>query len=466
MPIPRRLPLPLFGRPVALLLVLFLATLGACDPTEEEPDPEPIVATSSGMVRGASDGAVRRFLGIPYAAAPTGERRFALPVAPAKWRNVRAVQTPAPTCVQPDGSGQEDCLTLNIWTPDPAPHDAPVVFYVHGGGFSSGSASDPRTAPERLVERGVIVVAANYRLGPLGFLAHPELERINVGLADQQMALRWVRAHIGAFGGDPSRITVMGASSGAVSACLLAARGGAESLAGMILHSGPCVGFPFRERSHAEKEGSAMATALGCQDLACLRTVDAAQLVQALPEKPGYFVGPGTTWFPVVDELLVPADLAGALRQTRLPVMMGTTTDEGTMFAGMAGYTQPEVSQPITDSFHCWDEMTAQAWGGPVYRFRFEYAWSVPAFPFLGAFHASDVAIVFGSDFIGATIGAVEEKLGAQMRSKWTRFADSGAPGWSAGAQWLWRIDDQGSRQTEAPMACPDLSRLGEGLSL
>jgi para-nitrobenzyl esterase len=196
------------------------------------------VRTTSGAVQGAVTDVVA-FKGIPYAAPPTSDRRWRAPVPPEPWTGVRDATRFGPQCIQPGnfapsgrGANQpssipssEDCLTLNVWTPAAVSGERlPVMVWFHGGGFTIGSGSSPGSEGESLARHGVVVVTLNYRLGALGFLAHPALSREsdrhvsgNYGLLDQIAALRWIRENIAEFGGNPENVTVFGQSAGASS---------------------------------------------------------------------------------------------------------------------------------------------------------------------------------------------------------------------------------------------------------
>src|SRR4029077_4131516 len=195
--------------------------------------------TTSGSISGVREGGVSVYKGVPFAVPPLGELRWRPPEPPAPWTGTRTATAFAPACMQEGVSmpGEvppavsEDCLYLNIWTP--AKRIAgrlPVIVWIYGGGYRNGSASMPLYWGDQLAHRGVIVVTIAYRLGPLGFLALPELTREskdgssgNYGLMDQIAALRWVQHNIAAFGGDPNRVTIAGQSSGAMSVSILMA---------------------------------------------------------------------------------------------------------------------------------------------------------------------------------------------------------------------------------------------------
>ena len=190
-----------------------------------------IVETASGRVEGTEEGGVHVFRGIPFAAPPTGDLRWRPPQPPEPWTGIRAAtdfgpwapQSPpaSPLAGELTGETAEDCLALNVWTPGADASPRPVMVWVHGGGFTGGSGAMPLYSGGRLATRGdVVVVTVNYRLGVLGFLAHPDLADEesgaagNWGLLDQVAALRWVQDNIEAFGGDPATVTVFGESAG------------------------------------------------------------------------------------------------------------------------------------------------------------------------------------------------------------------------------------------------------------
>jgi para-nitrobenzyl esterase len=193
--------------------------------------------TDSGRVRGVDAAGVVAYEGIPFAAPPVGPLRWREPQTVQSWKGVRAATAFAPACLQlgasmpgePDPRTDEDCLYLNVWAPAGQPRiRRPVMVFIPGGGYTNGATSLPLYWGDRLARRGVVVVTVSYRLGPLGFLTHPELTAEstrhssgNYGLMDQAAALRWVRRNIKAFGGDPGRVTIFGQSAGAMSVSML-----------------------------------------------------------------------------------------------------------------------------------------------------------------------------------------------------------------------------------------------------
>lgn len=211
----------------AILVASFLLGSASCEVVASER------LTDAGRVSGVQEDRVAVFRGIPYAAAPTGELRWRPPEQPPPWSGVRQADVFGPSCPQPpvpapagpEGPTSEDCLTLNIWEPIARTTEKlPVMVWIHGGGFFLGSGSQPLYDGAELARRGAVVVTFNYRLGALGFLAHPALTNEqaghplgNYGLLDQIALLQWVQRNIASFGGDPDNVTVFGESAGGVS---------------------------------------------------------------------------------------------------------------------------------------------------------------------------------------------------------------------------------------------------------
>jgi para-nitrobenzyl esterase len=341
------------------------------------------------------NGAVRQFLGIPYAAPPTGANRWRPPQPVTPWTASRDATAMPKYCPQIqvggtsiDPNSDEDCLTVNVWTPNPAPATAlPVMVWIHGGAFVFGSGADSFYYGNNLVDVGnVVVVTMNYRLGALGFLAHPALTAEstdhptsgNYGFEDQQAALGWVKNNIAAFGGDPAQVTVFGESAGGFSVCAhLMAPGSQGLFVRAISESGLCAS-PLREtRDQAYSNGQALATAMGCTDpstlLSCMRSKTPTDLLSAFSGSgmlPGglFFQGQfsgasagdgGTaggagaggaaggsqTWSPVVDMVDIPAPV-GTLRTTfaKTTLLLGTNANEGAIFTSPLPFNGVPVS--------------------------------------------------------------------------------------------------------------------------
>ena len=362
------------------LLVLFAA---ACAPEVVEVAPlSEVVTTGQGDVRGAftdEDQAVLAFKGIPYAAPPVGELRWQRPVEPAAWTGERDATAFAKPCLQapsPEGfyaqdpmPQSEDCLHLNVWAPAGAVDAArPVMVWIHGGAFITGTANMPLYDGESLARAGVVLVSVNYRLGLMGFFAHPALSAEspsgasgNQGLWDQIAALEWVRDNIAAFGGDPGNVTIFGESAGSISVCYLTATPKARGLfAKAIGQSGGCFGkhatldsdegvvvdnaIPGQLAGSGHAVGVGLAEALGVEGdgaeaIAALRERDAETMIQALYE--AQVVAPWRSIF--VDGELFPDQMRRLVesgRGSQVDILVGSTADEGsTLFMDM-----PDVS--------------------------------------------------------------------------------------------------------------------------
>ncbi|MFI6814921.1 carboxylesterase/lipase family protein [Nonomuraea sp. NPDC050328] len=302
----------------------------------------PQVRTDLGWVKGTQTAGHRLYQGIPYAAAPTGERRWRSPGPAAPWPGVRDATAPGPRCTQPTAPAgtSEDCLYLNVTVPRTPGGRKPVMVWLHGGGFVEGAGSD--FDARRLAATGdVIVVTVNYRLGVFGLFAHPGLAGSGgFALEDQQAALRWVRRNAAAFGGDPGNVTLFGESAGGKSVCAHPASPGAAGLfQRAIMQSAPCTGtvpagtmFPGLPAFHqwptvAEREGDGarLAAEVGCADpataLACLRRLPAERL---LPLHDRFIT-------PAAGSPVLPKDPERAMAEGafhRVPVISGTTRDE------------------------------------------------------------------------------------------------------------------------------------------
>jgi para-nitrobenzyl esterase len=328
----------------------------------------PIVTTGDGAVRGTTAGTVDEFLGIPYAAPPTGNLRWRPPRPPAEWRGVRDATQFGPSCPQPPspfappGPFSEDCLYLNVYTPTgDADHrplrggdedGRPVLVWIHGGGLTEEAGRNYDGS--KLAADGTVVVTINYRLGALGFLAHPALASGpggpagNYGLMDQQAALRWVHDNIAHFGGDPRNVTIAGQSAGGLSVLAQMVSPGARGLfAKAIIQSGS---FALNQRplADAEAAGEAFAAQAGCPDqtAACLRQLPASTLVS-----PNFVEIPGVVDGKVLTERIGTALAAG--RFARVPVLNGTNHDEERLFVSIGltvsqGTDVPIAEQPVT----------------------------------------------------------------------------------------------------------------------
>ena len=342
------------GAVAVYLLGFVLLTLRAEAPAQGKHAPH--VRIGQGALSGMSFGSGgAAFLGIPYAAPPVGKLRWVAPQEPAAWTGERDASYYRPACPQlpsawlPEMLGRkemetsEDCLYLNVWTPRlSAGAKLPVMVWVHGGGNVEGSQEWPPLG-ETLAAHGVVAVTINYRLGVLGWLAHPELsaesaEHVsgNYGLLDQMAALRWVKRNIRGFGGDPERVTVFGASSGSLDVCDLMASPMANGLfQRAIMQSGECVDGWSPTVKEQEASGAAFAAKVvgdksGGSLIEKLRAMPADELVR-IADKTG-----GVDWNPIVDGRVLadqPLLVFKRGQQVKVPVMIGSNLDEVSIFA-------------------------------------------------------------------------------------------------------------------------------------
>src|SRR5580704_16759189 len=329
----------------------------------------PIVTTGDGAVRGTTAGTVAEFLGIPYAAPPTGNLRWRPPQPPAEWRGVRDGTRFGPSCPQPPspfappGPFSENCLYLNVYTPNrdaghPLLHSGdedglPVLVWIHGGGLTADAGRNYDGS--KLAADGTVVVTINYRLGALGFLAHPALASRpggpagNYGLMDQQAALRWVRDNIRQFGGDPHNVTIAGQSAGGLSVLAQMVSTGARGLFQRAIIESGSFALNQQPLATAEAAGQAFAAQAGCPDqtAACLRNLPVANLVT-----PDFIGIPGVVDGKVLTEPIGAALAAG--RFAHVPVLNGTNHDEERLFVDglhltvSGGTFVPIPDEPVT----------------------------------------------------------------------------------------------------------------------
>lgn len=449
--------------------------------------------TTTGVVQGVMVEGVNAFLGIPYARPPVGKLRWRTPRVMREWKTVLKADTPPPHCVQSIfgfDRGQEDCLYLNIWTPTLFPKKPlPVMVWMHGGGFTVGHSYET-TPGHRLAKQGdVIVVSVNYRLGALGFMAHPELTREhgatsgNYGMMDQIQALQWVRRNIGNFGGDRDNVTIFGESAGGMSVCNLLTSPRAKNLFHKaIIQSGPCFS-PYPGLGFMEKQGLTMEQHLGCDKavdkLDCMRSKSPAEVLAAMPPAPGMVFGEEEEyWMPNIDgDFLVEQPLKSlqAGRFAKVPVINGNNANEGSLlvmfgheyqFKKLTPERYPDrirylvhdddkVKQVMeqyplsqyTDagealsavfgdySFVCHEKWTSDALARqvPVYSYYFSYPdadFVLPKARELGAFHSAEVQFVFGDSmaWLESKFSGHEKVLSDNLMNYWTQFAYTGDP--------------------------------------
>jgi para-nitrobenzyl esterase len=304
------------------------------------------VKITSGTIEGAGrqPSGVREFKGIPFAEPPVGNLRWAQPQPAKNWSGVRKTAAFGPRCMQQAVFGDmgfrsdgmsEDCLYLNVWTPAKSANEKlPVLVYFFGGGFIAGDGSEPRYDGESMAAKGIVAVTVNYRLGVFGFLAHPELTKEsphhvsgNYALFDQNQALQWVHKNIAAFGGDPRRVTIAGESAGSIAvSAQMASPLSKDLIAGAIGESGSILGalapVPLAK---GEEQGVKFASALGAANIAALRAMSSAQILEAGGKREG------PRFSPVVDGYFFPewpAAIFAAGKQAHLPLLAGWNSEE------------------------------------------------------------------------------------------------------------------------------------------
>lgn len=321
---------------VAVVVVLLVRPDQGSSPDEpREPVAlDSVVETTAGQVRGTTDGAVRAWRGLPYAAPPVGPLRWRPPRPPEPWTGVREAGEYGASCVQPEtytfgqrdleqrSGSSEDCLFLNVVRPDDDARDLPVVVWLHGGGFFAGSGSTAASDATELVRRGIVLVTVNYRLGRFGFFAHPALQGdvANFGLLDQVAALQWVRSNVGAFGGDAGNVTLAGGSAGAMSVNALMSSPRAEGL------------FQRAISGSAPSDSNSLSLAVARERGAAAYPVSSARRLRALPPQrllsSTFNTLSGDA--PILDAVL-PEPAASAFaagREVDVPYLVGTTADE------------------------------------------------------------------------------------------------------------------------------------------
>jgi para-nitrobenzyl esterase len=429
------------------------------------------VRLDTGLVSGTSgeSDAVRVYKGIPFAAPPVGPLRWRASQPPAPWTGVRKAEEFGPRCMQGGRGGQamsEDCLSLNVWTAAVSSSERrPVMVWSYGGAFTGGAGSVPGYDGENLARKGVVVVTYNYRLGPFGWLSHPELTKEsghnasgNQGLTDAVAALKWVQQNIAAFGGDPSRVTIFGESAGgALVAALVASplakglfhRAISESGGWSGARSGPMVAL-----AEGEAAGREAFSALGVSTLAEARAKSAAD-VQSMAR--------GLR--PMVDGYYLPEELGVAYANGRINpvnVLIGSNKDEGNF--PFFGLTEERAAQFEAESREQWGELAdaflkmypagslPQSHASQLAAFRDQYSWQMrnwahyqakagpqayvfyftqeppaaPGQPSRGAMHTAEIPYVF--NIPGDNWAAADYALASTMSSYWVNFAATGNP--------------------------------------
>jgi para-nitrobenzyl esterase len=465
--------------------------------------PDPIVHAPAGAVRGKTLGDLHVFKGIPYALAPVGSRRWRPPAPMPTWHGVHDATQFGPACYQPaidstsvyaskDMPMSEDCLSLNIWAPVKAT-GAPVLVWIHGGALLTGSGADPLYEGTALAKSGLVVVSVNYRLGVLGYLAHPGLSAEspqgisgNYGLLDQIAALRWVKENIAAFGGNAANVTIAGESAGALSIVYLMTSPPARGLfSKAISQSAYMISTPeLREdrfgSAAAESLGTGLATKLGANSVAELRALDAAHIT-AGAAKVGYL------WSGTIDGLILPRQLVDVFdhgEQAKVPLLVGFNSGEtrslrmlvpplpanaaayetlirdryadlADAFLGLYPATNLEESAlaATRDAMYGWTaerlaaKQTALSEG--AYLYYFDHGYPAADAAGLHGFHASELPYVFGTaegtPALWPKVPAepAELMLSAAMIAYWASFARDGVPHAAGQPRWQPYSSDQ-----------------------
>ncbi len=467
----------------------------------------PILELSAGRIAGSAEGDVLIFRGIPYAGSPTGAHRFGLPPAVVPWTGIREATSYGPTAVQPpppparldEGAEipqSEDCLVLNVWTAG-LTGARPVLFWIHGGGFSTGSGSAPWYDGSALAARGdVVVVTVNHRLGLLGFLDLAELvgyagaDSANAGMLDLVAALRWVREHIASFGGDPGRVTIFGGSGGGGKvATLLAMPDAAGLFHRAAIQSGIFRGGPgqlLQDKERARAIARRVVAELGSLDE--LLRAPAARLLE-LQRTVEAERTPGTAsvmaFCPTVDGRVVtdhPQAAVSAGASAQVPLIIGTNRDEVTLFlwlsdegfradprawspdddalvarlAGSCGGRSAEIVEQYrtlqpgatngqlyvaiaSDNMRVgsieFAEARCRAGGAPVHLYLFTWESPVQGGA-LGAAHGFEIPFVFDATARRAATRQAGGPLAGQMSGAWVEFAATGRPTISGVGDW------------------------------
>lgn len=465
------------------LFVILLLMFAGMPVIAQTPVP---VKVNEGLLQGTFEDGLMVYKGIPFAAPPVGDLRWRAPQPAAKWAGVRQADKYAPAPVQggnPPSGKSEDCLYLNVWTPAKSPNDRiPVLVWIYGGGFNGGATSERVYSGEMLAKKGVVLVSIAYRVGQLGFLAHPELSAEspdhvsgNYGLLDMIAGLKWIKENIIAFGGDPDKVTIFGESAGGIAVSMLCASPLAKGLFhGAISQSGGSFGPPrpttfpgenLKRLHDAESAGEAYVKNSGFSSIAELRKAD----VDKLPAIRGL------AW-PIIDGLVIPDDQyklyeAGSFNDT--PILVGYNSDEGASFmparkpedhianvrtrygkyaeelikaypvgTDTVPKTARDLARDAAFGWHTWSWARLQAKMGKskAYLYYFDqhpdYPKDSPRFGY-GSPHGQEVAYVFGHlDASNPQTTETDPEISDAMVTYWTNFAKYGDPNGEGVPEW------------------------------
>jgi para-nitrobenzyl esterase len=462
------------------ILIAFLLAAAFAQPAASQIQTAKV---TGGEVQGVVAEGISIYKGIPFAAPPVGDLRWKAPASVQPWTGVKKADAFGRACMQTANSmGNtapvgEDCLSLNVWTPAKKPGEKiPVIIWIYGGGFSGGSTSTAMYDGMNFAKKGVVLVSVAYRVGPFGFLAHPELSREsgkgsgNYGLEDMIAGMKWVKQNIAQFGGDPSNVTILGHSAGGMAVNMLAASPVTKGL----FHRAICMsggsfaplqtssqgGTGIQALNLAESTGEAFLKKLGVADIKAARALSAEEI----QKKAGGGMG-GAGFRPVADGYIIPSDLYSIYQARRFndtPILVGHTSDELGSFGGRGGATADQfekqvksqygpraeiilsayphstdaeatkaskgLSRESTFSWSTWTWSRLQSEKGKGKAFQYYYDYHEPNVD--GSGHGSDVPYAFQtlSGGQGSAPKPEDLKLSNMISSYWVNFAKSGDP--------------------------------------
>ena len=477
-----------------------LAALLALPATAQEP---PRARVVQGELVGTRERGVDAFLNVPFGAAPVGALRWRAAQTPPAWQGIRDASKLGPACLQPDAKPlgpwsmeylvrppySEDCLNLNVWTTAKPGAGQAVVLFVPGGGFNAGGGGVPIYNGANMARQGIVVVTMNYRLTTAGFLTHPELTKEaghsgNYGLTDVIAALAWVKANIAAFGGDPSKVTVMGQSAGAGAInALLRSPLAKDLFRAAILNSGMRLGTVLQTTAEREAAGTEWSASKGATTLAQMRALPASALV---PTDPASF-----RFRPTADGYVVPSPKASILHD--VPILTGWNLGEGALPSGKL------MNQPVTRAeFEAWantqlgsdakellalypsgdDASTAMhtaghdslimnslGWAGakggraPLYFFDFEHVMPGAQALTHGSYHTSELPYVFDTlHTLPRPWTDTDRKVAATMQAYFVNFIKTSDP--NGGGLPRWQLFDSGRNDVMALGVAPGMRAI------
>jgi para-nitrobenzyl esterase len=486
------------GKP-RLLAVAFALLISSLAFSTDASSINGTVRVEGGLISGATADGVSSFKGIPYAAPPVGELRWKAPQAVPAWDGVRECTAFGPQCPQapyPQGSlyysppqkQSEDCLYLNVWSAAKEGEKRPVMVWIHGGALTRGSGSTRSYDGTAFAKKGVVLVTINYRLGPLGYLAHPELTAEspnqssgNYGVLDQIAALRWVQKNIAAFGGDPKRVTIFGESAGSWSVNTLVASPLAKGLFHRAIgQSGGSFGpgtYLKEDRNKlvsAEKIGAAFARAAGADSIKALRSLPAEKIIEVFNNDAE---GKKFRTQPNVDGWVLPDEVRNIFaqgKQNDVPVIVGSNANEMTTLTtpAMLPKTMEEYRKRVESQYgqmakeldalypvkseadivaahlgslrdssftlpmRTWARLTA-AGRSKSYLYFFSHVPPNPNSKYLGAYHAGEIAYVFNNlNRQNTAYQEADYKLAETMSAYWVNFATTGDPNGKGLPRW------------------------------